>query len=559
MHDLRLRVLAIVVPLLWQAALTSAQTTIYVDDDAPAGGDGSTWDAAFKYLQDALAAVGTNGTEIRVAQGFYRPDQDEGGQFTPGDRSASFQLINGVSLYGGYAGLTDPSSPDARNVQAYATTLSGDLAGDDGPTPFENGGDNSYHVVTGTNVGTDGVLDGFIVTGGNANAYSLPHSAGGGMCTSNGSPTLIHCTFDGNWAAQGGGMYNTDDSAPTVIECAFTENVAFLGGGMSNDASSPMVSGCIFTGNIGSSQGGGMSNSRSSTPTLVNCTFASNYGTYGGGGMYNTHDSDATLFNCALISNSAYGGGGAMQGFRARSTLANCTFIANTSEAGSGALSIISSNWTVNNSTFAANSSPRGRAVGCDSKQHQYPSSVQMVNCVLWDGGNEVLNDDGSTISITYSDVQGGWPGQGNVDGDPLFLDADGPDGVAGTEDDKLRLMPGSPCIDAGSSGLVPPDVLDLNTNGDTGEPNPFDGDGVPRIAWCQVDMGAYEYQGPFGDFYKDCDVDLEDYELFEVCLSFSGPAEGPPFEECLNVFDFDQDTDVDLSNYAVFQLAFTG
>lgn len=170
-------------------------------------------------------------------------------------------------------------------------------------------------------------------------------------------------------------------------------------------------------------------------------------------------------------------------------------------------------------------------------------------------------------MTISYSCIQGLQPGgvyddfqnTHNIGAHPLFVDADGPDGVVGTADDDLRLIPGSPCIDAGSNGLLPPDVADLNTNGDTGEPNPFDLDGAPRIAWCYVDMGAYEYQGPFGDFFEDCTVDLDDYALFEVCLRFSGPDEEPPFEECLNVFDFDQDTDVDLNDYAAFQLAFTG
>ena len=43
--------------------------TIYVDDDAPFGGDGTTWTTAYKYFQDALANAGTDDTEIRVAQG----------------------------------------------------------------------------------------------------------------------------------------------------------------------------------------------------------------------------------------------------------------------------------------------------------------------------------------------------------------------------------------------------------------------------------------------------------------------------------------------------------
>jgi hypothetical protein len=78
----------LVVALLLTAPL-QAQTTWHVDDDAAAGGDGTTWSTAYKYLQDALA-VATAGDEIRVAQGTYKPDQDEGGNVTPDDLATTY-------------------------------------------------------------------------------------------------------------------------------------------------------------------------------------------------------------------------------------------------------------------------------------------------------------------------------------------------------------------------------------------------------------------------------------------------------------------------------------
>ena len=80
-----------------------AQTTWYIDDDATLGGDGTTWETAYKHLQDALIGA-PGGTEIRVAQGTYKPDQDEGGNVTSGERTETFQLLSGVALYGGYRG-----------------------------------------------------------------------------------------------------------------------------------------------------------------------------------------------------------------------------------------------------------------------------------------------------------------------------------------------------------------------------------------------------------------------------------------------------------------------
>jgi hypothetical protein len=152
---------------LW-AVPAFPQAILYVDDDAPAGGDGTSWETAFKYLQDALAAA-TGGDQIRVAQGIYKPDQDEAGVVTPGDREATFQLISGVGLNGGYRGCPGgdwSGDPDERDIDAYVTTLRGDLLGDDG-ADFANYDENSYHVVTAD--GTDGTaaLDGFTVTAGN--------------------------------------------------------------------------------------------------------------------------------------------------------------------------------------------------------------------------------------------------------------------------------------------------------------------------------------------------------------------------------------------------------
>ena len=105
--------------------------TIYVDADAPGANNGSSWENAYVYLQDALADANAaeKPIEIRVAQGIYKPDQ--GVIQAPGDRTATFQLINGITLKGGYGGFSE-QDPDARYIDLYNTILSGDLLGDDG-------------------------------------------------------------------------------------------------------------------------------------------------------------------------------------------------------------------------------------------------------------------------------------------------------------------------------------------------------------------------------------------------------------------------------------------
>ena len=98
--------------------------TYYVDKDAPGPvHNGSSWTWAFNYLQDALDVAGAGDT-ILVAEGLYKPD--EGTSPTPGDRSATFYLQDGITVIGGYAGYGHVD-PDARDIDTYTTVLSGDL------------------------------------------------------------------------------------------------------------------------------------------------------------------------------------------------------------------------------------------------------------------------------------------------------------------------------------------------------------------------------------------------------------------------------------------------
>ena len=154
--------LAISVFLLLMVSTATAEI-IFVDADATGANDGSSWADAYNYLQDALADANLD-DEIHVAQGIYKPDQ--GVNQTPGDRTETFQLKNGVSIKGGYAGFGE-SDPNARDIELYETILSGDLYGDDGPD-FANNDENSYHVVTSIRTDETAVLDGFTITAGNA-------------------------------------------------------------------------------------------------------------------------------------------------------------------------------------------------------------------------------------------------------------------------------------------------------------------------------------------------------------------------------------------------------
>jgi hypothetical protein len=265
-------------------------TVLYV---TPGGsGDCSTWATACT-LQAALTAA-TSGDEVWVAEGTH----------TPGTiRSATFQLKSGVAVYGGFAGTETTRSE--RDWVAHPTVLSGDVG-----TPGDNS-DNAYHVVTGSGTDATAVLDGFTITGGNANGSSRPNNCGGGMYNVfSSSPTLTNVTFSGNSAGDGGG-----------------------GGGMCNDYSSPTLTNVTFSANSAAYRGGGMVNYNSS-PTLINVTFSGNSAAYDGGGMFNLQYGSLTLTNVTFSGNSASDEGGGMYNEGSNPTLTNCILWGNTATTG---------------------------------------------------------------------------------------------------------------------------------------------------------------------------------------------------------------------------------
>ncbi len=256
--------------------------------------------------------------------------------------------------------------------------------------------------------------------------------------------------------------------------------------------SSPTITNCIVSGNSAGWDGGGINN-LSSSPTITNCTFTGNSAVGNDGGGINNESSSPTITNCTFSGNSAYDWGGAIRNILyCRPTITNCTFRGNSADDGGAMFYFYESKPTITNCTFAGNSARNGNALACDSLGSQ--NNIQMANCILWDGGDEIWNNNGSAITITYSDVQGGWSGAGNIDADPMFDDYLG------------RLSAGSPCIDAGDNTAVSADTADLDNDGNTVEPIPWDldggcrfvdhpdtpdtGNGTPPI----VDMGAYEF-----------------------------------------------------------------
>jgi len=467
---------------------------IYVDADANGANDGSSWANAYNYLQDALAIVNSISVpvEIRVAEGIYTPDSNSADPNGSGDREATFQLINGVTLRGGYAGFGEPD-PNARDFELYETILSGDLGGNDidvnnidvndlwdlwnEPSRAEN----SYHVVTGSGTDATAVLDGFEIISGNAN---IRQDRGGGMYNESGSPMIIQCSFSRNSASYGGALYN-EESHPIMRGCVFTGNFAYsCGGGIRNRrGSNPSLLNCVFVGNLaGRSWGGGIENISGSNVTLGNCTFKRN-AAYRGGGMLN-YKSSPVLTNCTFTGNSAEYGGGMCSMDRSNVILINCIFSGNSAdENGGGMYCEESCPTTITNCTLSRNSAqeeggglyisrPPVYAGGPSSKMGD--GTCTITNCIFWENWPQQIVDLNlwPFSSAEYSDVQGGWPGEGSIDADPCFVDAENGD---------YHLLASSPCIDAGDPNYI-------------AEPNETDLDGNPRVIGGRIDMGAYEY-----------------------------------------------------------------
>ncbi|MFC1604649.1 right-handed parallel beta-helix repeat-containing protein [Planctomycetota bacterium] len=365
--------------------------TFYVDGDATGANNGTNWENAYQYLQDALENAQA-GRTICVADGIYRPDQ--GKSQIPGDRKATFQLKIGVKIIGGYAGFGEPN-PNAQNIQEYETILSGDLHSDD-EGDFLNNGENSYHVVTGSDTDATAILDNITVTAGNANG-DFPDNCGGGMLNMNSNPTLNNCIFTENSADWAGGMHNRTNSNPTITDCNFIGNSASeMGGGMYNrESSNPAITSCTFDGNS-AQYGGGMYNRENSNPSISNCTFSGNSASERAGGMYNRENSNPTITNCIFSGNSAVSDGGGMRNYNNSSpTIVGCTFSGNLSGNDGGGVYNHESNANIVDCNFTDNET------GDDGAGiYNYYSTANVTDCNFTD--NET-SDDGAGIYNYYS------------------------------------------------------------------------------------------------------------------------------------------------------------
>jgi len=375
---------------------------IFVNASATGLNDGSSWSDAFTDLQDALAAA-QPGQSIRVASGIYKP--------TAGiDREISFEMKQGVNMYGGFEGNEDPETFDLadRDFVTNETILSGDLLGNDNDNVAYNEptrGENSYTVIVGA---SDAVLDGFTISGGNSNGagseYESLQRSGAGMYNLESSPTVINCTFASNSALyMGAGMFNSHTIKQVIANCAFSDNAADTnGGGMFNShTTNQMITNCAFSSNAADMNGGGMYGSLNSDQTIISCDFSGNRSlrTYGGG-MYDDEGSHIMIGDCNFTGNSANYGGGLVTGSN-DCTIANCTFTDNEAKYDGGGI-LNADEAVIANCTFAINSASRGGGF-FEGRSSTIISSTFSGNSATLGGGMFTERRAPSIVNCTFS------------------------------------------------------------------------------------------------------------------------------------------------------------
>ena len=481
--------------------------TYYVDAvDGNDGNDGLSPETALATIQAAID-ISIDGDTVIVAPGTYTGH---------GNRDIDFY---------GLAITVQSIDPNDPNIVA-ATIIDCDGSEEENHRGFY------FH----NGEGASSVLDGFTIANGH-------HNKGGGIYCYQASPTITNCTITGNKAAYGGGIccwgwdsspaitnctinansaqgsgggINGNDSSLTITNCKIAANLAGSGGGVFLQGGESIISDCNISGNSARYEGGGIHfndhcgwgsltinkctiicnkatnrgggvNYMGGTVIIASCTISGNLAVKGGGIYY--YYSSPTVTNCTFSGNTADFGGG-MYNLYGSPTVTNCTFSGNSADSYGGGIYFGDSTPIVSNCTFAENSASNGNALACDSLGQPRPSNVQMTNCILANGGDEIWNNDGSTITINYSNVQDSWPGEGNIDADPCFVEPGYWDTNGAWVEGDYHLLAGSPCINTG------------NPNGDyTGQ---TDIDGDQRVINGRVDMGADEFRGPI---YVDNDA----------------------------------------------------
>ena len=302
---------------------------------------------------------------------------------------------------------------------------------------------------------------------------------GGGIMLAASSGTLDNMNISNNTAngSHGGGIWTNDAGGEnswadgwTMTNSVISGNSAdWFAGGIMFAWSHPTVINCTISDNT-ANWGGGGAFALNGGFTLKETTVSDNASGGGGGGIYAWGPLDGisppVIEDCMVIGNETGSNGGGIGLDEAGEVSITRTYVVenNAAQYFSG-ISVYGSDVSFNKLTISGGTSGGGGVMGISEGAH-----VELTNSIVWNNSGE--NNFGSTdgtgsLNITYSDIDGGFDGEGNMDADPLFTDASGGD---------YSITQDSPCKDAGTA--------------DT------DGDGVDDItdySGLAPDMGAHE------------------------------------------------------------------
>ena len=317
------------------------------------------------------------------------------------------------------------------------------------------------------------------------------------------TPRIVSSTFRDNFCGNDGGAFSaTPTGAGTILafeidSCLFENNRASdRGAAVWYRMSSEGESNCViqnsrFINNTSGGQGAAIyarsSFNNIANDTIINCFFSGN-STDGsstinegeGGAIFLRGSQDGTrnqeIINCVFANNSASERGGAI----ATSSLV----------AAAGTL-----NANIINCTFYGNST-NGDGGAIHAEGSEGVNNTTIVNSILWNDSavnqGQELFSNGATVTVSYSDIQGGIPsgitdGGNNIDVDPQFLDEANED---------FHLSACSPAVDTGFNEAIPLDLIDIDYDTITNEPIEIDLDHAMRIFGSTIDLGAYEWNG---------------------------------------------------------------
>jgi predicted outer membrane repeat protein len=336
---------------------------------------------------------------------------------------------------------------------------------------------------------------------------------------------IIHCTISKNTAERygGGGIYCGMQATSTITACTITGNQAeggsHGGGGIFCHDSTARIIDCIISGNTAESSGGGIFCLKS-TARIIDCNVSGNFAQTSGGAISCYWYTELVTRGSTIEDNSAQGDGGGIYCSKSTAMVTNSTISGNRSGDYGGGIHCEEGTAIVSDCIISGNSVRRaGGGVSCESSDATitrctvtgnlargmpgggigcWGSTGEITNCIVWANRRQydqaIHLAPSSSVLVRYSDVEGGWSGQENVDFDPCFVqagywaDANDPNIVAAPTDPNAvwidgdyHFLPNSPCINAGDPNFVP-------------EVNETDIDGQPRALGGRVDMGADEF-----------------------------------------------------------------